>query len=134
MHRSPETIRLTVGLAHTVPGAELTVRRPDGGLVLVANRPDSDLDLCSLRRTLLVDPCLGITAVGVTGPPVTGGGTAGGQSASEARLDELAGRANAACLVEELIWTVRAAAPTSADRARPDRGVGADDENKGDRS
>ncbi len=172
-------VRLAVGLAHTVPGAELTVRRTDGGELVAANRPDADVDLCSLRRLVIgtvgastadrwievvrvggsvaqtedglwasdgpeprrwfatmlrqervidllreidtadigddgievvlkPDACLGLTAVAISadGPHLID------------RLDELARRAHAACLVDELIWSARAA----VHRVDPPRG------------
>lgn len=168
------TVRLAVGLAHSIPGAELTFRRVDGGEVVAANRPGADVDLCSLRRLVMrsvgsstadrwleivrvggsvtptsdglwasegpeprrwfatmlrqervidvlgaietegigddeievllkPDPCLGLTAVGVTarGPHLVD------------HLDELARRAHAACIVDELICSARIVAPDS---------------------
>ncbi|MEM9566204.1 MAG: hypothetical protein AAGA93_26525 [Actinomycetota bacterium] len=169
---SHANVRLAVGLAHGVPGAELRIRRTDGGELVAANRPDADVDLCSLRRLVIgtvgastadrwievigvggsvtatddglwasndaeprrwfatmlrqervidllgeidtadigddgievvlkPDPCLGLTSIGVSaeGPHLVD------------RLDELARRANVACLVDELIWSARAAVP-----------------------
>ncbi len=51
------TIRLAVGLAHAVPGTDLTLRRVDGGRLVAANRAGADVDLCSLRQTIIAGLC-----------------------------------------------------------------------------
>lgn len=164
-----DDVRFAVGLAHAVPGAELTIRRADGGEVMVAHREGADLNLCWLRRLVMEgagpwtsnrwvevvgvggtlaptgeglwasdqpeskrwfatalrpdlvaavlaeldtsdigeedievvlkpDPCLGMTAVGVSAQAPE----------LEERRNELARRAHAACMVDELIWSAHA--------------------------
>ncbi|MEM7322959.1 MAG: hypothetical protein AAF531_07730 [Actinomycetota bacterium] len=51
--RAAASVRLAVGLAHTAPGAELTLRRADGGELVAANRLGADIDLCALRRFVI---------------------------------------------------------------------------------
>lgn len=119
-----ETTRLAIGLAHAVPGAELTVRRADGARLVAANRPGTDVDLCTLRRTIIAGFCpgrpdasrwIGVDEIagslrkteatlkpdaclGVTAIGLAGVGQTGELSAAETtrRLHEV-------CLVDELI-------------------------------
>ncbi len=47
-----EQLRLTLGLAHAVPGAELLVRSAHGPDQRAGQSPDSDLHLCRLRHVV----------------------------------------------------------------------------------
>lgn len=48
-----EQLRLTVGLAHAVPGAEVLVQAVSGSEHLAANSAEADLHLCSLRHAIV---------------------------------------------------------------------------------
>ncbi|MEM9464839.1 MAG: hypothetical protein AAGA90_05685 [Actinomycetota bacterium] len=54
-----ERVRLTVGLAHAAPGATLVVDTNDGDRVEVHRGPDADVDVCALRRSVIVSARLG---------------------------------------------------------------------------
>lgn len=53
MDRRLERLRLGVGLAHSVPGARLTLGGRGGVAIRVASDPTADLSLCDLRRVVL---------------------------------------------------------------------------------
>lgn len=57
MQQQLDNLRLRVGLAHAIPGAELRVRRNDGAEFVAANRPLADMDLCRLRHAVMASSC-----------------------------------------------------------------------------
>ena len=113
-----EHIRLAAALLHTVPDAALLLTYADGTVVSVSFGPGADLDPCSLRSlvgaaialpraecdvpipsdrievSVRCDAALGVS-VGVVRLP----------ESDLAYLEDVAVRAQAACLVEELVST-----------------------------
>ena len=54
-----ERLRLTVGLAHAVSGATLIVDTCQGDRLEVGASPNADLDLCTMRRSVIGSARLG---------------------------------------------------------------------------
>lgn len=54
-----DRIRLTVGLAHAASGATLVVDTPEGQRLNVHRGPDADVDLCTMRRSVIGSARLG---------------------------------------------------------------------------
>lgn len=57
MTRRTETLRLAVGLAHAVPGADLLLRCNDGHRLLVGSENSADIHICDLRRVMIASAC-----------------------------------------------------------------------------
>ncbi len=55
--RSSEALRLGVGLAHVVQGAEIRLATPDARTLIASAHPSSDVTLCDLREALLYSVC-----------------------------------------------------------------------------
>ncbi|MEO0494491.1 MAG: hypothetical protein AAF081_13870 [Actinomycetota bacterium] len=54
-----ERVRLTVGLAHAASGATLVVDTSEGDRLEVGSAPTADLDLCTMRRSVIHSGRLG---------------------------------------------------------------------------
>ncbi|MEM8708642.1 MAG: hypothetical protein AAGE98_19425 [Actinomycetota bacterium] len=54
-----DRVRLMVGLAHAASGATLVVDTPEGDRLAVHTGPDADLDLCTMRRSVIGSARLG---------------------------------------------------------------------------
>ena len=52
-----ELLRLGVGLAHVVPGAEIRISAPAGSDLSVSSSPGADMDICDLRQLVLSSVC-----------------------------------------------------------------------------
>jgi hypothetical protein len=57
MTSNAESLRLSVGLVHAVPGAELRLTTTDDQVVVISTHPGADLDPCAMRRTVLASAC-----------------------------------------------------------------------------
>lgn len=55
--RSSEILRLGVGLAHVVQGAEIRLATPHGKALVASTHPSSDVTLCAVREALLYSGC-----------------------------------------------------------------------------
>ena len=52
-----DVVTAAAALAHSVPGAELLLRRTDGGRLLVAGHSRADLSPCTFRHLVADGPC-----------------------------------------------------------------------------
>ncbi|MEM7274707.1 MAG: hypothetical protein AAF547_16600 [Actinomycetota bacterium] len=57
MQSNLENLRLSVGLAHAVPGAELVLRTRDGAELVAGHYSTADVNLCALRRAVVASGC-----------------------------------------------------------------------------
>ena len=55
--RSSEVLRLGVGLAHVVRGAEIRLATPHARTLIASAHPSADLTLCDVREALLYSVC-----------------------------------------------------------------------------
>ena len=54
---SKDIVTAAAALAHSVPGAELFLRRTDGARLVVASHSRADLSPCTFRHLVAKDPC-----------------------------------------------------------------------------
>lgn len=55
--RSLEMLRLGVGLAHEVPGAEIQLATPSSQTLIASANPSSEITICDVREALLYSAC-----------------------------------------------------------------------------